>query len=76
MGGPASQSLLGISVDEVWCHTAFVEHQHYFPLLADFKPKGAVAKQCSAYRTGKGLDSKDAGGRALEHVVLIIASLS
>src|ERR1700709_1376998 len=37
--------LLGISVDGVWCHSAFAEHRHlHFPLLADYEPKGAVAK--------------------------------
>ncbi|PWT72248.1 MAG: peroxiredoxin [Bacteroidetes bacterium] len=37
--------LLGISVDSKWSHTAFSEHNHFhFPLLADFEPKGAVAK--------------------------------
>jgi peroxiredoxin len=37
--------LLGISVDGAWCHQAFVRHRRlHFPLLADFHPKGAVAK--------------------------------
>jgi peroxiredoxin len=37
--------LLGISVDGVWCHAAFSRDRHlHFPLLADFEPKGAVAK--------------------------------
>src|SRR5271170_1259826 len=37
--------LLGISVDGVWCHEAFSQNRHlHFPLLADFEPKGAVAK--------------------------------
>jgi peroxiredoxin len=37
--------LLGISVDGVWCHAAFAENRHlHFPLLADFEPKGAVAR--------------------------------
>ena len=37
--------LLGISVDGVWRHTAFAkDRQLHFPLLADFEPKGAVAR--------------------------------
>jgi peroxiredoxin len=48
--------LLGISVDGVWCHDAFAQHRHlHFPLLADFHPKGAVAKQYGAYREKEGV---------------------
>jgi len=48
--------LLGISVDGVWCHEAFAKHRHlHFPLLADFQPKGAVAKQYGAYRENEGV---------------------
>src|SRR5258707_9773349 len=37
--------LVGISVDGVWCHQAFVRDRRlHFPLLADFEPKGAIAK--------------------------------
>src|ERR1700733_8212325 len=47
--------LLGISVDGVWCHDAFAEHRKlHFPLLADFEPKGAVAKQYGVYREKDG----------------------
>src|SRR2546429_9418480 len=47
--------LLGISVDGVWCHEAFAKDRHlHFPLLADFEPKGAVAKAYGAYRDGDG----------------------
>src|ERR1700746_3505686 len=43
--------LLGISVDGVWCHEAFAKDRRlHFPLLADFEPKGGVAKQYGAYR--------------------------
>src|SRR5450432_2894849 len=43
--------LLGISVDGVWCHEAFAKDRHlHFPLLADFEPKGAVARSYGAYR--------------------------
>ena len=47
--------LLGISVDGVWCHKAFAEHRKlHFPLLADFEPKGAVARQYKVYRAAEG----------------------
>ena len=48
--------VLGISVDGAWCHAAFAkERRLHFPLLADFEPKGAVAKQYHAYREGEGV---------------------
>ena len=48
--------LVGISVDGVWCHGAFSENRHlHFPLLADFEPKGAVARQFGVYREGDGI---------------------
>jgi peroxiredoxin len=48
--------LLGISVDGVWCHDAFAAHHKlHFPLLADFEPKGAIAKQYGAYRDQEGV---------------------
>jgi peroxiredoxin len=47
--------LVGISVDGVWCHRAFVEDRHLrFPLLADFEPKGEVARRYGAYREADG----------------------
>jgi peroxiredoxin len=48
--------ILGISVDGAWCHDAFAKHQNiHFPLLSDFEPKGAVAKQYGAYRESEGI---------------------
>jgi peroxiredoxin len=48
--------LLGLSVDGAWCHQAFAQHRNlHFPLLADFEPKGAVAKSYGAYRDGDGV---------------------
>ena len=48
--------ILGISVDGVWCHAAFARDRHlHFPLLADFEPKGAVAKKYGAYRDSEGV---------------------
>src|SRR6266478_7719706 len=53
--------LLGISVDGVWCHAAFAAARHLkFPLLADFEPKGAVAKRYGVYDAAAGIS-----GRAL-----------
>ena len=47
--------LLGISVDGMWCHRAFAENRHLgFPLLADFEPKGAVARAFGVYREADG----------------------
>jgi peroxiredoxin len=37
--------LLGISVDGAWCHVTFARDRRlHFPLLADFEPKGEVAR--------------------------------
>jgi peroxiredoxin len=48
--------LLGISVDQTWCHAAYAEARHFhFPLLSDFEPKGGVAKRYGAYREGEGV---------------------
>jgi peroxiredoxin len=48
--------LMGISVDGAWCHEAYVQARRlHFPLLADFHPKGAVAKSYGAYRAGDGV---------------------
>ena len=47
--------LMGISVDGVWCHLAFARDRKLrFPLLADFEPKGEVARAYHAYRTEDG----------------------
>jgi peroxiredoxin len=47
--------LIGISVDSKWSHLAFSEHnQFHFPLLADFEPKGAVARLYEAYNEKEG----------------------
>ena len=60
--------LLGISVDGVWCHKAFAEARRLrFPLLADFEPKGALAREYGVYRADEGTSERalfviDAGG--------------
>ena len=51
--------LLGISVDGAWCHAAFARDRKLrFPLLADFEPKGAVARRYGAYRQGDGFSER------------------
>ena len=51
--------ILGISVDGVWCHAAFARDRNlHFPLLADFEPKGAVARQYGAYRDEEGTSER------------------
>jgi peroxiredoxin len=51
--------LLGISVDGVWCHAAFAKDRKLrFPLLADFEPKGEVARRYGVYRAGDGLTER------------------
>lgn len=48
--------VLGISVDSAWCHQAFAKQNNiHFPLLADFEPKGSVAKTYRAYREKDGV---------------------
>jgi peroxiredoxin len=48
--------LLGISVDGAWCHLAFARDRKLgFPLLADFEPKGAVARSYGAFNTKEGV---------------------
>ena len=52
-------ALLGISVDGMWCHLAFAEHRKlHFPLLADFEPKGAVARQYGVYHDAGGTSER------------------
>ena len=42
--------LFAISVDGVWCHAAFAkQNKLHFPLLANFEPKGAVARAYGVY---------------------------
>jgi peroxiredoxin len=49
-------TLFGISVDGKWCHRAFAEARKLrFPLLADFEPKGVVARAYGAYRETEGI---------------------
>jgi peroxiredoxin len=51
--------LVGISVDGHWCHSAFTaDRKLKFPLLADFEPKGAVARAYGAYREEDGTSER------------------
>jgi peroxiredoxin len=51
--------VLGISVDSVWTHKAFAESLKLtFPLLADFHPKGAVAKAYDLYNEAVGITKR------------------
>jgi peroxiredoxin len=51
--------LLALSVDGVWCHAAFANDRRYhFSLLADFEPKGEVARRYGVYRTTDGFSER------------------
>ena len=51
--------ILGISVDGVWSHIAFSgERKLHFPLLADFEPKGEVARLYGVYRSSDGTSER------------------
>ena len=51
--------LIGISVDGAWCHAAFAQDRKlHFPLLADFEPKGEVARRYGVYRDGDGTSER------------------
>src|SRR3954464_3369644 len=43
--------LIGVSVDGPWCHVAFAQARRLrSPLLADFEPRGDVARRYGVYR--------------------------
>jgi peroxiredoxin len=51
--------LLGISVDGIWSHLAFAKDLNlHFPLLADFEPKGDVARAYQVYRDKEGTSER------------------
>jgi peroxiredoxin len=53
--GKYNAEILGISVDGKWCHAAFREARKlHFTLLADFEPKGAIAKKYGVYNEKEG----------------------
>jgi peroxiredoxin len=48
--------LIAISVDSVWSHAAYAsQRKFHFPLLADFEPKGEVARAYGVYRPTEGV---------------------
>ncbi len=52
-------TMLAISVDGVWCHTAFAHDRKYrSPLLSDFEPKGETAKKYGVYRAADGVTER------------------
>ena len=51
--------LVGVSVDSVWSHLAFAQNRNLrFPLLADFEPKGEVAREYHVYRAADGTSER------------------
>jgi peroxiredoxin len=51
--------LVGISVDGIWSHLAFAKDRNlHFPLLADFEPKGEVARTYQVYRATDGTSER------------------
>jgi len=55
----AGTELVGISVDGAFCHKAFREHQRLtIPLLADFHPKGDVAKAYGVWSEEHGVAAR------------------
>ncbi len=46
-------------MDSVWCHLAFAKDRNlHFPLLADFEPKGEVARAYRVYRDDDGTSER------------------
>ena len=59
--GADDVAVLGISVDSLWAHKAFAAQNGIgYPLLADFHPKGDVAKKYGVYLEEKGLSARTA----------------
>jgi peroxiredoxin len=51
--------ILGISVDNVYCHEAYVDSLNVrFPLLSDFEPKGEVARRYGVYSPETGMSER------------------
>src|SRR5579862_6222626 len=51
--------ILGISVDGPWCHAAFSrDRKLHFALLADFEPKGEVARLYGVFRASDGTSER------------------
>ncbi|MFI5198149.1 MAG: redoxin domain-containing protein [Thermoanaerobaculia bacterium] len=53
--------VLGISVDSIWSHSAFARaHGIVYPLLSDFQPRGAVAKEYGVFLADFGFAARTA----------------
>ena len=51
--------LLGISVDNTWCHIAYAKDRRLrFPLLSDFEPKGELSRSYGVYRYQDGTSER------------------
>jgi peroxiredoxin len=59
--GADDMQVLGISVDSLWAHKAFAAQNGIsYPLLADFHPKGDVARKYGVYLEDKGIAARTA----------------
>ncbi|MGE5277241.1 MAG: peroxiredoxin [Acidobacteriota bacterium] len=59
--GSDDVQVLGVSVDSLWAHKAFAAQNGIsYPLLADFHPKGEVARKYGVYLEDKGLAARTA----------------
>jgi peroxiredoxin len=59
--GSGDVQVLGISVDSLWAHKAFAaENGIPYPLLADFHPKGDVARKYGVFLEDKGIAARTA----------------
>ena len=59
--GADDVQVLGISVDSLWAHKAFAAQNGIdYPLLADFHPKGEVARKYGVYLEEKGIAARTA----------------
>jgi peroxiredoxin len=59
MFNDAGAQVFGVSVDSVWTHKAFAKELGLaYPLLADFHPKGDMAKKYGLYLEDKGITAR------------------
>jgi peroxiredoxin len=59
--GSDDVQVLGVSVDSLWAHKAFAAQNGVsYPLLADFHPKGEVARKYGVYLEDKGIAARTA----------------
>jgi peroxiredoxin len=55
----AGAQVLGVSVDSVWTHHAFAKQMRLtYPLLADFQPRGEVARKYGLFAEDKGTTAR------------------